>query len=98
MQARSHDLRPGRAYLIGPVPEVENLFFATGCASLGIAGSEAVGRWLANWVTREEPGEDLSSVDPERFREMDRDREWVKEESIKFYANHYSIPSMAVTE
>jgi sarcosine dehydrogenase len=88
---------PDGAYLIGPVPKVENLFFATGCASLGIAGSAAVGRWLANWVTRGEPGEDLSAVDPGRFGEKGRDQDWIWNESRSFYTNYYSIPSMAVT-
>jgi len=88
---------PDGAYLVGPVPKVENLFFATGCASLGIAGSAAVGRWLANWVTRGEPGEDLSALDPERFGERGRDKDWIWKESRSFYANYYSIPSMAVT-
>jgi dimethylglycine dehydrogenase len=58
---------PDGAYLVGPVPGIRDLFCATGCASLGIAGSAAVGCWLANWVTRAEPGEDLSTVDLERF-------------------------------
>jgi len=88
---------PDGAYLVGPVPKVENLFFATGCASLGIAGSAAVGRWLANWVTRGEPGENLSAVDPERFGGKGRDRDWIWKESRSFYADYYSIPSMAVT-
>jgi sarcosine dehydrogenase len=88
---------PDGAYLVGPVPKVENLFFATGCASLGIAGSAAVGRWLANWLTRGEPGEDLSAVDPERFGEKGLDQDWIWKESRSFYANYYSIPSMAVT-
>ncbi|MGH3148633.1 MAG: NAD(P)/FAD-dependent oxidoreductase, partial [Rubrobacter sp.] len=47
---------PDGAYLVGPVPRVEGLFAATGCAALGIAGSAAVGRWLADWVTRGDPG------------------------------------------
>jgi glycine/D-amino acid oxidase-like deaminating enzyme len=88
---------PDGAYLVGPVPKVENLFLATGCASLGIAGSAAVGRWLANLVTRGEPGEDLSAVDPERFGQKGRDQDWIWKESRRFYANYYSIPSMAVT-
>jgi sarcosine oxidase, subunit beta len=37
---------PDGAYLIGPVPQVEGLFAATGCAALGIAGSPAVGSWM----------------------------------------------------
>ncbi len=88
---------PDGAYLVGPVPKIENLFLATGCASLGIAGSAAVGRWLANWVTQGEPGDDLSAVDPERFGQKGSDQDWIWKESRKFYANYYSIPSMAVT-
>ena len=70
---------------------------ATGCASLGIAGSAAVGRWLAGWATKGDPGEDTSRVDHERFGEKGRDREWVRRESERFYGSYYSIHSMAVT-
>ena len=60
---------PDGAYLVGPVPQVEGLFAATGCAALGIAGSAAVGSWLADWVIRGDPGENLSALGPERFGE-----------------------------
>jgi hypothetical protein len=46
---------------------------------------------------RSEPGEDLSAVDPERFGEKGRDKDWILKESRSFYANYYSIPSMVVT-
>jgi glycine/D-amino acid oxidase-like deaminating enzyme len=88
---------PDGAYLIGPVPQVEGLFAATGCAALGIAGSAAVGRWLADWVARGEPGEDLSSVDPERFGDRAADREWIRKESEGFYGGYYSVASMSVS-
>jgi len=87
---------PDGAYLVGPVPRVEGLFAATGCAALGIAGSAAVGRWLADWVVRGDPGEDLSPVDPERFGERGADREWVRKESEGFYGGYYSVASMSV--
>jgi 4-methylaminobutanoate oxidase (formaldehyde-forming) len=88
---------PDGAYLIGPVPQVEGLFAATGCAALGIAGSAAVGRWLAGWIARVDPGEDLSSVGLERFGEKAYDRAWIRRESEAFYGGYYSIPAMSVT-
>lgn len=88
---------PDGNYLVGPVPEAENLYIATGCASLGIAGSAAVGRWLANWVITGDPGEDLSQVDLRRFGNRASDREWVRQASEEFYGAYYSIESMSVT-
>jgi glycine/D-amino acid oxidase-like deaminating enzyme len=88
---------PDGAYLIGPVPQVEGLFAATGCAALGIAGSAAVGSWLAGWIARGDPGEDLSSVDPERFGEKASDRDWIRREGEAFYGGYYGIPAMSVT-
>jgi glycine/D-amino acid oxidase-like deaminating enzyme len=88
---------PDGAYLVGPVPQVEGHFAATGCAALGIAGSAAVGRWLANWVAWGDPGEDLTSVDLDRFGERASDREWVRREGERFYGGYYSIPTMSVT-
>jgi sarcosine dehydrogenase len=88
---------PDGAYLIGPVPQVEGLFAATGCAALGIAGSAAVGSWLAGWIARGDPGEDLSSVGLERFGEKASDRDWVRRESEAFYGDYYGISAMSVT-
>jgi 4-methylaminobutanoate oxidase (formaldehyde-forming) len=88
---------PDGAYLVGPVPRVEGLFVATGCAALGIAGSAAVGHWLADWVMQGEPGEDLSPVALDRFGEKASDRDWVRRAGEEFYGGYYSIPSMSVT-
>jgi sarcosine oxidase, subunit beta len=88
---------PDGTYLIGPVPQVEGLFAATGCAALGIAGSAAVGCWLADWIAREHPGEDLSSVGLDRFGEKASDRAWIRREGEAFYGGYYGIPAMSVT-
>ena len=50
---------PDGSYVLGPVPRVEGLFVATGCAALGIAGSAAVGQWLSRWMLEGNPGVDL---------------------------------------
>jgi len=88
---------PDGAYLIGPVPQVEGLFAATGCAALGIAGSAAVGSWLAGWISRGDPGEDLSSVGLERFGEKASERDLIRREAEAFYGGYYGIPAMSVT-
>jgi 4-methylaminobutanoate oxidase (formaldehyde-forming) len=88
---------PDGAYLVGPVPQVEGLFVATGCAALGIAGSAAVGSWLANWVAQGDAGEDVSSVNLDRFGDQALDRDWVRREGEEFYGGYYSIPAMSVT-
>ena len=88
---------PDGNYLVGPISSVEGLYIATGCASLGIAGSAAVGRWLASMVAEGEPDEDLSQVDPGRFGDQAVDQEWVRRESERFYGDYYSIGAMSVT-
>ncbi len=82
---------PDGSYLIGPVPGIDGVFLATGCAALGIAGSAAVGRWLAKWVINGTPGEDLADFAPERFGAHAADREWLQRESEQFYASYYGI-------
>ena len=84
---------PDGAYLIGPVPGIDRLYLATGCAALGIAGSPAIGRWLANWIINGDPGEDLAMFSHKRFGVQAGDQEWLRRESEQFYANYYGIRS-----
>ncbi len=84
---------PDGAYLIGPVPGIDRLYLATGCAALGIAGSPAIGRWLARWIIDGDPGEDLTIFSHQRFGSRAADPEWLRRESERFYANYYGIGS-----
>ena len=84
---------PDGAYLIGPVPGIDRLYLATGCAALGIAGSPAIGRWLARWIIDGDPGEDLAAFSHQRFGTQATDLEWLRRESEQFYANYYGIRS-----
>ena len=82
---------PDGAYLIDAVPGIDRLYLAIGCAALGIAGSAAVGRWLAKWVINGDPGEDLTVFSHQRFSTQAADQEWLRRESEQFYANYYGI-------
>ena len=84
---------PDGAYLIGPVPGIDRLYLATGCAALGIAGSPAIGRWLARWIIDGDPGEELAVFSHQRFGDQATDQEWLRRESEQFYANYYGIRS-----
>ncbi len=72
------------------MPEVKGLFAASGCAALGIAGSAAIGRWLAGWVVEGKPDDDLRDFDLLRFGDQ-ADRNWVRDESRRFYETYYDI-------
>lgn len=85
---------PDGQYLIGPVKGVEGIYLASGCAALGIAGSAAVGRWLAQWALKGHPGADLSRFSLDRFGSPGADPRWVKETARAFAAAYYSIPPM----
>lgn len=87
---------PDGRYLVGPIPNIEGLYAATGCASMGIARSAAVGRWLTNWVVEGDPGEDLADLSFERFGGRAFDPEWIRRKSEEFYGNYYSIGAMSV--
>lgn len=82
---------PDGSYLIGPVPGVGGLYVAAGCAALGIAGSAAVGRWLAKWIVEGSPGEDLADFGLTRFGDRAGDPELIRRESEQFYASYYAI-------
>ena len=82
---------PDGSYMVGPVPEVNGLFLATGCAALGIAGSPAIGLWLARWMLECDPGTDLGPFALDRFGERASDRSWVQRASEEFYGSYYSI-------
>ncbi|MAF12054.1 hypothetical protein CMK11_16545 [Candidatus Poribacteria bacterium] len=82
---------PDGAYAIGPVPGVDGLYIATACAALGIAGSAAVGRWLANWAIDGDPGDDLSAFSPDRFGDRVADGEWLRAATSEYYASYYAI-------
>lgn len=82
---------PDGWYVLGPIPGKAGLWLATGCEAMGIAGSGAVGRWLASWIVEGDPGEDLSAMAPGRFGQRPRDRDWLREACRRTFASYYSL-------
>jgi sarcosine oxidase subunit beta len=53
--------------ILGPVPNVEGLFMATGHEGDGVALSPITGQVLARWIAEGSPGMDVSPFKLERF-------------------------------
>jgi 4-methylaminobutanoate oxidase (formaldehyde-forming) len=82
---------PDGAYAVGPVPNVSNLYVASGCAALGIAGSAAIGRWLADWALGRTPPEDLSEFSLDRFGDEFAEPARLRQSARDAYASYYRI-------
>ena len=70
---------------------MDGLFVASGCAALGIAGSAAVGSWLAESVVTGKTAPTLAEFDPLRFGARAADRAWLTQACCIYYANYYSL-------
>ena len=53
-------------YLLGPTPEIDNLFVACGFNSIGIQSAGGAGKVLAEWMHKAKPPMDLWDVDVRR--------------------------------
>jgi 4-methylaminobutanoate oxidase (formaldehyde-forming) len=82
---------PDGAYVVGPIPGRSGCWIATGCGAMGIAGCGAVGRWLAKWLLEGGPGDDLSSLSPDRFAGRTSNRQWLESRCRDTFANYYSL-------
>ncbi len=83
---------PDAAYVVGPASSVEGLWIATGCGGMGIAGSEAVGRWLVDSILKGNCEDDISAFAPSRFK--GHDAALLREECRKVCSNYYALNSV----
>lgn len=83
---------PDGLYVIGPVPGVKGLHLASGCAALGIAGSAAIGKWIAEYIATGEMPDDLATFCPQRFGERKEDPHWIHDKGLEIYGNYYALP------
>ena len=83
---------PDARYIVGPVQQVDGLYFGTGCGAMGIAGSGSVGRWLSELVIEGETEDDISSLAPSRFG--DEDYKNLARECAAIFRDYYALKSV----
>ena len=84
---------PDGKFVIGPVPDADNVLVATGCGGTGIAASAAIGRWLSEWVCDGAPSEEVAQYDPARFGNQTADDEWLRTAACATSAAYYRLRS-----
>ena len=76
--------------IMGPAPELANLFIACGFTS-GIAASGGAGRAMANWIVEGDPGMDLWAFDVRRFSPLQAGTGYLHERAVESYAHYYAV-------
>jgi glycine/D-amino acid oxidase-like deaminating enzyme len=77
-------------FLLGPAPDFDGLWLATGCNGSGFSLASGIGRVLAEWITTGQPSLDVRSLDPKRFAGAWLDEEALTAAGVWQYANYYT--------
>ena len=77
--------------ILGPAPELENVFVAVGFNAFGIAAGGGAGRMMAEWIIEGEPSLDIWPLDIRRFGPYHKSRTYNVERTREIYGKHYTI-------
>jgi len=77
--------------IMGPAPEMDNVFVAVGFNAFGIAAGGGAGRMMAEWIIEGEPSLDIWPLDIRRFGPYHRSRAYDVERTKEIYGKHYTI-------
>jgi len=77
--------------IMGPAPEMDNVFVAVGFNAFGIAAGGGAGRMMAEWIIEGEPSLDIWPLDIRRFGPYHRSRAYNVERTKELYGKHYTI-------
>jgi glycine cleavage system aminomethyltransferase T/glycine/D-amino acid oxidase-like deaminating enzyme len=83
---------PDNQFLLGRVPELDNVFVGAGFNSVGIASAGGAGRALAEWVVAGEPTSDVTGVDVRRFAPWSADPAYLRTRVVETLGLHYALP------
>ena len=77
--------------ILGPAPELDNVFVAVGFNAFGIAAGGGAGRMLAEWIIEGEPSLNIWPLDIRRFGPHHRSRAYNVARTGELYGKHYTI-------
>jgi sarcosine dehydrogenase len=77
-------------FVMGKVPELDNLFVATGFL-YGIAAGGGAGAIMAEWILEGRPSLDLWPLDIRRFSFLHGTRAFMYPRAVEHYAHHYKM-------
>ena len=84
---------PDDRYLLGPSPDVKELYMACGFNSIGIQSSGGAGKVLADWIVDGRPPMDLWDVDVRRVMPFQRNKQYLHDRTVEslglLYAMHW---------
>jgi glycine/D-amino acid oxidase-like deaminating enzyme len=76
-------------HIVGPAPDAEGFFFASGCNVAGLSISPALGEALARWIAQGKPPMDLSPLSIERFSRQPWDEAELRKQAAWQYRHFY---------
>ncbi|MEQ8650907.1 MAG: FAD-dependent oxidoreductase [Kiloniellales bacterium] len=82
---------PDTRFILGPAPEREGLFVATGFNSQGVLSAAGAGKVLAEWIVSGEAPIDLAALDIRRFQAFQSNARYLAERASEALGYHYSM-------
>lgn len=77
--------------IMGPAPELDNCFVATGFNAFGIAAGGGAGKMMAEWIIEGAPSLNIWPLDIRRFGSYHRSRKYCVDRTSEAYGKHYTI-------
>jgi 4-methylaminobutanoate oxidase (formaldehyde-forming) len=84
-------MTPDANPLIGPMPGLRGFWVAAGLSLNGFGGGGGIGRTVAGWITRGDPGVDVAPYRAWRFADTYRDTEFSASLARETYADYYRL-------
>jgi glycine cleavage system aminomethyltransferase T/glycine/D-amino acid oxidase-like deaminating enzyme len=82
---------PDNRFLMGPAPDIDNLYVATGFNSCGIESSGGAGRVMAHWMSTGEADADYWEIDVRRAMPFQRNARYLHDRTAEAVGLLYSL-------